>query len=105
MKKSKRDRLASAGWKIGNVEEFLHLSPEERDFIETKLALSAFLRSFRVKHGWTQTYVAKQVNSSQSRVAKMEAGDPSVSLDLLVRTLFTLGVSRGDIARIIAKAA
>jgi transcriptional regulator with XRE-family HTH domain len=38
----------------------------------------------------TQVAVAKKIKSSQSRVAKMEAGDPSVSIDLLVRSLLAL---------------
>jgi hypothetical protein len=105
MKKAKKERLEAVGWKVGTAEEFLGLSPEERDFIELKLALSRFLRSYRVRHGWTQTYVARRIKSSQSRVAKMEAGDSSVSLDLLVRSLLTLGVSRSHVARIISKAA
>jgi transcriptional regulator with XRE-family HTH domain len=41
--------------------------------------------------GLTQVALAKKIKSSQSRVAKMEAGDPSVSIDLLVRSLIALG--------------
>jgi hypothetical protein len=32
----------------------------------------------------------------------MEGGDPSVSLDLLIRSLFTLGASRRELARAIS---
>jgi hypothetical protein len=39
------------------------------------------------------------VESSQSRIAKLEAGDPSVSLDLQIKTLLALGASRIDLAR------
>jgi len=42
------------------------------------------------------------VQSSQSRIAKMEAGDPSVSLDLLVKSLLALGASARELAKIIA---
>jgi hypothetical protein len=40
--------------------------------------------------------------SSQSRIAKLEAGDPSVSLDHYMKSLIALGASRKDIANAIA---
>jgi hypothetical protein len=39
---------------------------------------------------------------AKSRVATREAGDPSVSIDLLVRSLFKLGGSRQDLVRHLA---
>jgi hypothetical protein len=39
------------------------------------------------------------LKSSQSRVAKMECGDPTVSLDLLVKSLLAIGVSKESIAK------
>jgi len=45
---------------------------------------------------------AKLIKSSQSRLAKMEGGDPSVSLDLLIRSLLALGASNRDLARAIS---
>lgn len=60
------------------------------------------VRAHRRQSRLTQSDLAKLVRSSQSRVAKMESGDPSVSLDLLVRTLLALGVSNQEIARTIA---
>ena len=45
---------------------------------------------------------AAKLRSSQSRVAKMEAGDSSVSLDLLIRSLITLGASDRELCKIIA---
>ena len=53
--------------------------------------------------GLSQAQLAKAVQSSQSRVAKMEAGDPTVSLDLLVRSLLALGAPNRDLGRIIAR--
>ena len=105
MNKKKKTRLEKAGWEVGSVGQFLDLSPEEREFIELKLALSRSIRELRVEHGWTQSYVAKRIGSSQSRIAKMEAGDSSVSVDLLVKALLFLGASREDVADIIATAA
>jgi len=101
MKKTKRDRLAAAGWKVGSLKEFLGLSTQEEAFIEMKLALAENLRRRRVRRKLTQAQLARLLRSSQSRVAKIEASDPSVSLDLLVRSLLELGLSRREIARII----
>ena len=102
MNKAKRKRLERKGWKLGGAEEFLGLSPEESRFIELKLALSHWLRARREAQKLTQTELAQQLRSSQSRIAKMEAGDTSVSLDLLIRSLFSLGATKRDLARIIA---
>ena len=102
MRKAKQKRLESKGWKVGNADEFLDLSPEESAYIEMKLELADSLRKRRQRRKLTQIQLARMVKSSQSRVAKMEAGDPSVSIDLLVRSLLALGASKRDVARIIA---
>lgn len=102
MKKRKKVRLEASGWAVGSTKDFLGLSEEEAAFIELKLALAESLRRRRVQRGLTQTELAKRLNSSQSRVAKMETGDRSVSLDLLVRSLLAIGATRHEIARILA---
>ena len=102
MKKSKRARLEAKGWKIGSAEQFLGLSQEESAYLEMKLALSDKLRQRRLRKRMTQAQLAKLVNSSQSRVAKMEAGDPSVSLDLLMKSLLALGVSKKELGKSIS---
>ncbi|HBB40366.1 MAG: transcriptional regulator [Nitrospirae bacterium CG18_big_fil_WC_8_21_14_2_50_70_55] len=101
MDKRKKERLEAAGWKVGSTQELLGLTPEEATFVEIKLALARSLKHRRQARKWTQTQVARRIDSSQSRVAKMEAADPSVSLDLLVRALLALGASNRDVARII----
>jgi hypothetical protein len=93
MHSNKRKRLEAKGWRIGSAGEFLGLSAEEEAYIEIKLRLSEIFRDHRLRRKMTQLDVAKAIRSSQSRVAKMEAGDGSVSLDLLVRSLLALGVS------------
>jgi predicted XRE-type DNA-binding protein len=103
MRESKRKRLEAKGWRIGSAPEFLCLSAEEEAFIEVKLRLAVSLRQHRVRRHLTQAEAAKLLKSSQSRVAKMEAGDPSVSLDLMVRCLIGLGASAADLARAIAR--
>lgn len=102
MNRTKRKRLTSKGWKIGTVKEFLGLSPEEVIYIELKIALSNNLQKMRKEKNLTQEQLARMLKSSQSRVAKMEAGDPSVSIDLLLRSLLTLGASKKRLARIFA---
>lgn len=102
MRDTKRTRLEAKGWRVGSTAEFLGLSPEESAFIELKLRLATDLRAHRRQKRLTQWDLARLVSSSQSRVAKMEAGDPTVSLDLLVRTLLALGVSSREIAQAIA---
>lgn len=99
MNKAKRERLEKRGWRIGTVGGFLGLSPAEAAYVELRLRLSETLRHRRKSRSLSQNQVAKILNSSQSRVAKMEGGDPSVSLDLLIRSLFALGASPRDLAR------
>ena len=101
MDKTKRKRLQAAGWKIGSSAEFLDLSEEEAALIEMKLALADGIRARRVVANLTQTELARRLGSSQSRVAKLEAADGSVSIDLMMRTLLVLGATRHEIGRMI----
>ena len=103
MKKTKKERLEKAGWKVGTAQEFLGLSDEESALIEMKLALARSLKKRRLASELTQDELAKQLGSSQSRVAKMEAADPTVSIDLLVRSLLALGTTRQEVGRIIGR--
>ena len=102
MKTAKKKRLKSKGWKIGTAREFLRLSPEEATYVELKLALSKGLQEYRQEKKLTQEQLARRLKSSQSRIAKMEAGDPSVSLDLLVRSLLALGASKKHLAQMLS---
>ncbi len=101
MKAEKRHALQNAGWKVGSAHDFLDLGPEEREFIELKLRLAEAFRKKREGSNLTQVEAARRLHSSQSRVAKMEAGDSSVSIDLLVRSLLTLGADRRTLARVV----
>lgn len=104
MKQTKKARLEAAGWRVSDAAEFLGLSDEERRFVELKLALASGVRQLRERRGLTQAALAKQLRSSQSRVAKMEAADTSVSLDLMMRSLLSIGATPRDIAKLIRKA-
>ena len=102
MNSIKKKRLERKGWKVGTVAEFLRLTPEESAYVEMKLLLSKNLRERRMDKSLTQEQLARFLKSSQSRVAKMEIGDPSVSLDLLVRSLLVMGESRKSLAKILS---
>ena len=99
MLKSKQKRLERNGWKVGSADEFLKLTPYESAYVELKLALSKNLQDRRRRKRLTQTQLARLLKSSQSRIAKMEAGDPTVSIDLLVRSLLALGTPRRELMR------
>lgn len=101
MDAKKRARLEAAGFVVTDAEEFLGLTSEESKIVEVKLALGDYLRQLRREHRWTQTQVANRIGSSQSRVAKMEASDASVSLDLMLKALFSLGATAPDVGRVI----
>ena len=103
MRESKRQRLEAKGWRVGSVREFLALSEQEAEFIELKLKLAESLRAKRRQRRLGQIDLAKLVNSSQSRIAKMEAADDSVSIDLIIRSLLALGTSNPELGRIIAR--
>jgi DNA-binding XRE family transcriptional regulator len=101
MDRAKRRRVEGKGWRVGSAADFLGLSPEESVYVELKLRLSDALRERRKRAGLSQEAFADRVGSSQSRVAKMENNDKSVSLDLLIRSLIDLGVSRRELAKIV----
>jgi len=102
MNTAKQKRLEAKGRKVGNTTDFLQLSPEEAAYVELKITLSRNLQETRREKKLTQEQLARLLKSSQSRVAKMESGDPSVSLDLLVRSLLILGASKKSLARMLS---
>ena len=99
----KRKRLETAGWRVGSAADFLELSAEEAQLVEMRLALSETLKIRRTEAHLSQTALAKKLGSSQSRIAKMEAADATVSLDLLIRALLALGASPREVAKALAK--
>ena len=101
MDKAKKARLEAHGWRVGSTEEFLGLTPDEAAYIELRLKLSEAVREYRKKKHLTQVQLAELLESSQSRVAKVEAADESVSLDLLIRSLLALGATHQDLAKVI----
>lgn len=103
MDATKRKRLQRAGWRVGTVRDFLGLSAAETELVEMRVALAVGLKKRRERAQLTQIALAKRLKSSQSRIAKMEAGDPTVSLDLLIRAHLTLGAKRAEIGRALSR--
>ena len=99
MDKKRIKELEEKGWKIGGNEDFLDLTEEELYYIELKLILSEMVKDIRERKGLTQVNAAKILKSSQSRISKIEAADPSVSIDLQIRSLFALGVTKQEIGQ------
>ena len=102
MNKAKQARLEARGWKVAGIEEFLGLSKEEAVFVEMKLALARCLRELRMRRNLSQSQVAELIGSSQSRVAKMESGDPTVTIDLMLRSVLAMGASPRQVGRVLA---
>lgn len=98
MEEQKRKQLEDQGWKIGDATDFLDLTSEEGAYIELRLRLSEEVRRMRLFRQLTQAQLARMITSSQSRIAKVEAADPSVSLDLLIRSLLAMGATHHDLA-------
>ncbi len=104
MNLAKAKLLESKGWAVGDAGDFLGLSEEERRFVELKLSLAHGVKELRERLGLTQMALAEKLGSSQSRVAKMEAGDRSVSLDLTMRSVLSMGATTNEIAKWIRRA-
>lgn len=102
MKKEQQKRLDKAGWKFGTVAEFLNLTPEESELVEIHIALTVHFEMKRNEMKLTQVDLAEKLGSSQSRISKIENGDPTVSLELLIENLVRMGATRKEIAEVIA---
>ena len=94
-------RLEADGWVFGDAQSFLGLSDAEMDYIDLALGLARALKQRRIQMGLTQLQAAEMIGSSQSRMAKMEAGHPAVSVDRLIRALFALGVRLRELSALI----
>ena len=102
MDQDKQARLEALGFKVGTTQQFVGLTDEENAIVELRLALSAAIRTRRKQRHISQVGLAERLKSSQSRVAKIEAGDPSVSTDLLIKALFATGATREEVGAVIS---
>lgn len=99
MNADKKHRLAAAGFKVGTTEEFLKLSSAESALVAMRLNLAKAVRRRRLAQHFSQVELAHRLGSSQSRIAKIEAAEPEVSLDLLVRALLATGAAPREVGR------
>lgn len=99
MNADKKHRLHAAGFKVGSADDFLELSPIESSIVNMRLNLAKAVRQRRLSRHFSQHELARRLGSSQSRVAKLEAADANVSLDLLVRALLATGAEPREIGR------
>ena len=102
MDKAKKKAIENKGWKVGDIDQFLGLDSAEMAIVEMKMALAKTLIEKRKKSKITQINMAKLIGSSQSRVAKIEKGDSTVSIELMLKSLFSLGATKKEIAKVIA---
>lgn len=86
------------------VKDSLVLVKTDARFLAIKRALAQSLRERRRRKRLSQAELARLIHTSQSRIARMEAADPTVTLDLLARSLLALGATRRDIAQAISQA-
>jgi len=101
MDKKIRKQLEDKGFRVGSAADFLELTPEEEAYIDIRLDFSSLVKSQRAKRGWTQEQLARAIGSSQSRIAKLEGGDPGISLDLMIKSLLRLGTSKEQIGKLL----
>ena len=92
MKKGKKTAMGAVGWVLGDAEDFLELTVEERLLVALRIRVSRALREQRVGQRLTQIQVAKKLKTSQPRIAKIESGASDVSLDAMFGVLYGLGV-------------
>lgn len=102
MNARKQKQLEEQGWAETDVQELFGLTEAEAAYVELMIALSNAVRARRLAAGFTQQRLAELLESSQSRVAKMEAADPSVSLDLLIRALLAMGATPREVGAVLA---
>ncbi len=99
MDKEIQKRLEVAGFRVGDAGDFLGLTDAERCLVELRLDVGRAVRNAREKAGVTQQQLATKMQTSQSRIAKIEAAAPGVSLDLSLKAFFTAGGELSELIR------
>lgn len=96
-----KEKLKSE-WTSGDYGDFLDLSTEERQLVEIRISVSKMIRRLREEKCLTQANLAERVGSSQSRIARIEAGAADVTLDLLIRVMLAAGGNLAELADVLA---
>ena len=91
MDSTKRKALKAAGWKFGDAEDFLEMSPAERQLLEARVKIAQAIQQQRKSKKISQKELGSRLKTSQPRIAKIEQAAPDVSLDQLVRAFSAVG--------------
>lgn len=91
MDAAKRKAIETAGWKVGDAADFLEMSDEERQLLDTRVALALAIRAQRAASKLSQKQLGARLKTSQPRVAKIERAASDVSMDQMVRALTASG--------------
>jgi predicted XRE-type DNA-binding protein len=91
MDATKRKAIAAAGWKVGDAADFLGMSDEERQLLETRVELAAAVRRQREAVHLSQKQLGAILKTSQPRVARIERAASDVSMDQLLRAFTAAG--------------
>lgn len=97
----KQKKLEAAGWKFGNAEDFLGMTPEEAAYLKVKLTLARAVEAQRQKCGLSQTDLAAKMNTRQPNIARLEQAPEKVTIDALFKTLLALGLTPRKIAAVL----
>lgn len=81
--------------------ELLGLTPEDEAIVNIRLALHRTLKEARARSGLSQAALAQRIGSSQSRIAKAEAGRGEISLELILRAAIASGATAREIGEAI----
>jgi len=91
MDADKRKALEVAGWKFGDAADFLEMTDEERQLLDTRVEMALAIPRLRARMNLSQKELASRLKTSQPRVAKIERAAPDVSLDQIFRAYAALG--------------
>lgn len=91
MDAAKRKVIEAAGWKVGDAADFLEMSDQERQLLDTRVKLALAIRQQREALHLSQKQLAALLKTSQPRVAKIERAASDVSMDQLIRAFTMAG--------------
>ena len=99
MSKKLERAIEAAGWKSGEVGDFLGMTEEDRQLLEARVELARAIRRYRTERSITQKELAAMIDSTQPRVAKIESAASDVSFEQLFRAVVAVGGRIEIIAR------
>ena len=101
MDKERIKKLEKVGWKMGDFGDAFDLTPEDRTFVEMRLAAAREVDRLREEQGVSQRELARRLGTKQPTVSRMLRTPATSTLDSLVRALLALGATPKKIAAIL----